>query len=63
MPNWMYNCIDNNDDNSKKSMPNNDDNEVASKIEIAMNLALDEQSVDALHEFDNFDEDIEFSDN
>ena len=52
MPIWMYTmCND------------NDDNKVASKTKIAMNLAMDEQNTDTLGEFDNFDQDIEFSNN
>ena len=63
MPIWMYNCTEQNDEDSENIMPNDDGNNVAFEIEIAMNLALDEQSVDTLHEFGNFDEDIECNDN
>ena len=38
------------------------DNKVASKTKIAMNLGLDEQGVDTLCEFNNYEENIEFSD-
>ena len=64
MPIQMYNCTEKNDEDSKNIMPNDDGNNVASKTEIAMNLALDEQSVNTWHEqFDNYEEDNEFSDN
>ena len=63
MPIWMYNCTEKNDEDSENIMPNDNGNKVASKTKIAMNLALGEQSVDTLHEFDNFDANIEFNDN
>ena len=60
----MYNCAKKDDDYLEVNMHNhNDDNKVASKKILAMNLALDEHSVSTLHEFENCKEDIEFSDN
>ena len=47
MPIWMYNCSDKEDNKLENTMENNeDDNEAASEIEIAMNLALEEESAD-----------------
>ena len=64
MPIWMYNCSDKEDNKLENTMENNeDDNEAASEIEIAMNLDLEEESVDhTLRELYRSHEDFEFSD-
>ena len=64
MPIWMYNCSDKDDNKLENTMDNNgDDNEAASETEIAMNLALEEESADdILRQISRSHADFEFDD-